>query len=522
MSDNDNPRTVRPLEQHELGQLFVLAHKLHAGRHAPVEDTSFEPETVPFPRDRITAVAVAHDRMCADAISADASAEAFLDTLAQVMAVLATHIAFSDLVDDSELRQLYTAVVSDALAARNQHFIEWDEHESFPPSLNQARTHGDQRPLQVWYREHLVHQSDLRLFAVIIGAMTDGEEIKIKAVRSRASVIKRVLERHGYAVHAPCTGPPSGRDPEVVVSDDVDKIARADIVIALLDPAAHGVGILLGEAARSHPAVFFVAEACTDITPLAAIIGDPEPTRVTYITEASMASEVERALVERRDSILRRAARRQLRASDSMETFEEYSQAYQFALDSGLTLEVPDHPDYRVRLICSGIESFRAATQSELEDICKALNDLLYGPDPFVRATEQPVEEPAAQAERLDETSQQEAEDESDDDDGYDDNFIEDWDQPTLFGDFTRHTEAAPGELRRGWRKVNPLTQVELDFADTANEFLLLPEREFRRMVHEARVVRYREALAGAGVSRAHFGDAQAWVTFWRVHLGRP
>jgi hypothetical protein len=303
----------------------------------------------------------------------------------------------------------------------------------------------------------------------------------------------------------------------------VDKIARADIVIALLDPAAHGVGILLGEAARSHPAVIFVAEACTDITPLAAIIGDPEPTRVTYVTEASMATEVERALVQRRVSIHRRAAHRRMRASNSMETFEEYAQAYKFALDSGLTLEVPDHPDYRVRLICTSIESFRAATQSELEDICKALNDLLYGPDPFERPADEMVTEPAAQSDPADETPPQDTEDEPDDDDEDDvDDFIDEWDQPSLFSAFTRHTEAAPGELPPGWREANPLTKDELDFADTANEFLLLPEREFRRMVHEARVVRYREALAGAGVSRAHFGDAQAWVTFWRVHLGRP
>jgi hypothetical protein len=518
MSDNDNPRTVQPLKQHELAHLFVVARRLHAGRHAPVEDTSFESEIVDFPGEDFQAIAAAHARTCADTLPTDASADAFLDALAQVMAALATHIAFSDLVDDIELRQLYTAVVSDALADRNQHFIEWDEPESFPPALNQARTHGDQRPLQIWYREHHARQPDLRLFAVIIGAMTDGEEIKIKAVRSRASVIKRVLERHGYAVHAPCTGPPSGRDPEVVVSDDVDKIARADIVIALLDPAAHGVGILLGEAARSHPAVIFVAEACTDITPLAAIIGDPEPTRVTYITEASMATEVERALVERHDSILRRAAHRRRRASNSMETFDEYSQAYQFALDSGLTLEVPDHPDYRVRLICTSIESFRAATQSELEDICKALNDLLYGPDPFERPADQATPEPATQADPVDETPPKD----EDNDDEDDDDFIFEWDQPSLFDEFTRHTEAARGELRPGWRKVNPLTKDELDFAETANEFLLLPEREFRRMMHEARVVRYREALAGSGVSRAHFGDAQAWVTFWRVHLGRP
>jgi len=513
MADN-NADTVQHLEEHELFELLLVALKLHAGRHAPVgEETSFEAETAD--RAQLRNIAEGHRRTSGETTGSGP------DALASVLAALATHIAFGDLLDETELRQLYVAVVSDALASRNQHFIEWDDDQSYPPALNQARNNGNQGPLYDWYCDHLAPQPEVQLFAVIIGAMTDGEELKIKAVRRRASAIKLVLERHGYAVHAPCTGPPSGRDPAVVVQDDVDKIARADVVIALLDPAAHGVGILLGEAARSHPSVVFVAEACTDITPLAAIIGDPEPTRVNYITDASMATEVERALIRRRDSIQHRAARRRLRASNLMETFEEYSQAYQFALDTGLTLEVPDQPDYRVRLICTSITSFRAATQSELEDICKELNDLLYGPDQFASSAESP-QQTGLVADVSSTGEEATNSDNRDDGTDPDDEVFDEWDQPALFPEFTRHTEAAVDDLPPGWRTINPLTGSELDFAEISNEFLELNEREFRRMVHEARVVRYRESLSGAGVSRAHFGDARAWITFWRVNLGRP
>ncbi|RNL62700.1 hypothetical protein EFK50_13185 [Nocardioides marmoriginsengisoli] len=516
MADN-TAHTVQHLEEHELFALLLVALKLHAGREAPVgADVTFETEAADLDRAQVTNIAHAHRRTCAEV------AESSLESLASVMAALATHIAFADLLDDPELRRLYASVVSDSLAGRNQHFIEWDDDQTFPPALDQARNSGSQGPLLDWYEDHLEPQPAIQLFAVIIGAMTDGEEMKIKAVRSRATAVKLVLERHGYAVHAPCTGPPSGRDPAVVVQDDVDKIARADIVIALLDPAAHGVGILLGEAARSHPAVIFVAEACTDITPLAAIVGDPDPTRVTYITDASMATEVERALIRRRDALRARAARRRLKATNSMETYDEYSQAYRFALDSGLTLEVPDHPDYRVRLICTSMTSFRAATQTELEDICTALNDLLYGPDQFEKPAEAAQEsEPGAEDTSIADKPSVDGKGDVVEDD-QDDEFVEEWDQPSLFQDFTRHTEAATGELPPGWRKVNPLTERELNFAEISNEFLELNQREFRRMVHEARVVRYRESLAGAGVSRAHFGDARAWLTFWKVNLGRP
>lgn len=511
---NTNADSVQKLEEHELLALLLKSLTLHAARDSPVgAETSFEADTTDLDRAQLRTIAEAHRKACGEPAGSTS------EMLASVMATLATHIAFGELIEGATLRQLYVAVVCDALASRNGHFIEWDDGQSFSSALNQARTNGDNGQLRDWYKDHLTHSPAVPLFAVIIGAMTDGEELKIKAVRSRATAIKLVLERHGYTVHAPCTGPPSGRDPAVVVEDDVDKMARADVVIALLDPAAHGVGIMLGEAARSHPAVIFVAEACTDITPLAAIVGDPDPTRVTYVTDAQMATQVERALIRRRGALQERAARRQQRATNSMETFEEYRQAYQFALDSGLTVAVPDHPAYRVRLICTSITSFRAATQSELQDICNALNDLLYGPDHFEPPPVEVAQDTDVLVENLATGGVSALNDHKSE---LDEDTVDEWDQPALFPHFTRHTEVAAEDLPPDWREVNPLTGSEMHFAEISNEFLILNEREFRRMLHEARVVRYRESLGGAGVSRAHFGDVQAWITFWKVNLGRP
>ena len=514
--DDDTNGSLQSLDHYEFHQLFLVTLRLHAGRHGPVDEDTRVERDVNFDGAQFRAIAAGHARTCAGGALGVQEEMPATERLALALAALTTHIVFADVIADEELEQLYVAVVSDALASRNQHLLLWDDSESFPPTLLSARANGDQSPLQAWYRGHLAPQPEADLSAVIIGAMTDVEELKIEAVRSRAAAIKRVLERHGYSVHAPCVGPPTGRDPAVVVQDDVDKIARADLVIALLDPAAHGVGILLGEAARSHPAVIFVAEACTDITPLAAIVGDPDPTRITYVTDARMTSEIERALIRRSEFIRASSSRRRLREARSIETFDEYAQAYQFALDSGLALEVPDHPEYRVRLICTSVASFQAATRLELEAICRALNELLYGPETDDEPTSALRHAAPAQQESVVESSAAVA---PRDDAEY---LVDEWDQLPLFELFTRHSESTREELPPGWRSVNPLSDRELAFAEVANAFLELSDRDFRRMVHEAGVTRYREALAGAGVSRAHFGDAQAWVTFWRVHLGRP
>ncbi|QTE30050.1 hypothetical protein [Pengzhenrongella sicca] len=480
--------------------------------------------------------------------------------LSSEAAQLTADLLDANLASQRDFVVLFTAVVLDKLLAVNDSKLRWTNPDSYPPALASSRASGDTELLAAWIDADRSHRHRGKKVAVILGAMTphDIATDGLLQVRHRAACLKVMLEDLGYRVHAPCAMPGSKRPAGEAADEDIVQVTIADLVVALSDPPALGVGILLGEAARGHPRTLIASESTTDLTPITSIVStmpgsddDQSPLLngdfVPFLSEEELISEVRARVVARSADIERRHTKKIRNLEQKYEMFEEYRDSYSFAISSGIEIAVPDVLTYRVRLICTRIEVFATATPDELTDISEAINNALYGPEielddiansdhlEFSAASDNDPSPPTANlvhpgTQDIETTellavkvvdlgvpapahsrTPDLAERERRLFDGVQ------FQQPVLFEGFTNVPQFEPN-LPEGVSEN--LTPHELYFAEVARYDMQLSDADYAYMLQKARGERLLESVS-SGASRLDFGSAPAWVVFWRQNLDR-
>lgn len=523
---------LRPLGPWELLRALTVAAD-QAQKHEGITEVT---------ASDIVAIANRHARTC----------ELTTD-LPQVLATLLADVAVSLPFRQGDLQSLFGGHLADVFAGLNGHWIHWEDPETFVDLFSRMEHAAAREAMRAWLEQSVRQKMMETVHAFILGSMTAGEPEELEDIRRRATLLRDFLVSEGYVVHAPCRNPPAARPSEEVTEEDQVAMARAALVITLSDPPALGVGILLGEATRSNPAAVFITHLGRQVSPLVGITGDPGPHWVDNIDDdAMMLADVAKMLHDIRPEILGAAARKRETWNRVTGLFDEYAESYEFSRALGLDIVVPGHRGDRVRLVCTHLEVFATATYEELRAISNSINALLFeaefpgegagsgrhelaAPAEATRSTGQetngyratthtsrdPNDQTLGAGAREPHTPQQRPPMAPGPAPEVDSAMGDDWDQPPLFSGYTRHESAdhhpdVPDEVELGeW-----LDSWEINSAEMANQVLRLSESSYQRLLHEARVTRYRESLAGAGASRVELASPDDWIYFYRHILG--
>lgn len=418
--------------------------------------------------------------------------------------------------EDADATEGFNSMIDLACSGRatRAQFVRWAKSVLVP--LEDDGTWG-------WSATRDEHPEPLTLHAIILGPMTDVDHEQAKTTRALACAIRIELEGHGFTVHAPCADEALARDTQTIANEDRRELARSNLVVVLTHPPALGVGMLLGLSTRTNPVILALTELCTEVTPLAAILGGVSSE--TYSTVSDAVEKVRRTATRRASEILAHAALLRHRREEHGAQFREYEREYRKS--SHLTSFDPMF-DSAARLMCTELDVFLTATHWELTHIADAFNT---GEPDCAESTPNPEakeiyefqdNKPADTHEKNGDLDPRELHAVELGEHGAPDTHVIDREY-SLF-DLPNEPVSPVKFLSRppGWDSTEWLLGHEIEAALILTQAIGLTKDDLKEMLDAGRGRRYDESrMAAISRSKQPLGSAPEWRAFWYDFMGK-